>query len=79
MCSVGCLYILFTEYEFQYVLKHTDYMGKLEEEKCMCMQAYAIVEKTRRRPMESCVKSHDIEFGDPELKVKVSIKHPFSH
>ena len=53
-------------------MKHTDYVGNLEPENCMCIQAYAMVEKTRRRPMESCVKSHDVEFGEPELNVKVS-------
>lgn len=62
------------QHEFQCVLKHNEYLGKLEEEKCMCLQAYAMVEKTRRCPMESCVKSHDIELGDPELKVKLPEK-----
>ena len=70
---IGCIFSYFqTEYEFTTLLKHTDYVGNLEPENCMSFQAYAMVEKTRRRPMESCVKEHDIEFGEPELKVKVS-------
>ena len=54
------------------MIKHSDYVGNLEEENCMCIQAFAMVKKSRSRPEESCVKSHDVEFVDPNLQIKVS-------
>ncbi|XP_052815578.1 annulin-like [Mya arenaria] len=59
------------EHKFTVTLKASEYMNELDEDRCMCIQAYALVDKTWSHPQQNCIKQHSVDFGVPTLQVKI--------
>ena len=66
-------FILFTDHVYKTTMKLSDYFGQVDSGRNINIQAYAIVKASRSRPIQNCVKSHDVEFSTPKLEVKVCV------